>query len=474
MTPSTMRSVEPGASSDMFWQRETEPPHPQSSRADEIFDKQVWMQNTHLTWGICGYTAFVDNGDVDSNPVPAATVFFAPISYMPGARKLPTGPVSPDAILLSTVHVSDAYMGLYLEHQLIDAVLNEATRRGVKAVEAFARAEEFDDTVIQRAMGLTPGSPQSDQNDTANGKGHLLMGGEEGERSAAIHVASEDDANRRRALPLTPLQELQFIPEAYRGWDRQAAKASRGQIVGEEHRGESVGEEQREKSIREEQREKSTGEEQHGQSAGENQRGQSVGEKRRGQSVGEEQRGKYTAGRNSCDDQAKEAALRGTAASRSAPLGGTAGEGGAQADEVANEGEQVSTAAPVPVDTTSPTPSLASGSPAAPIAALQEDPQEVQNVALEDALEWAPLLSEDILEAEGFSVVAHHPKYPRYRRELPEAMSVFARFEKAEHQELNGPEEIHTVLGGDNGRLSPMRSEVSGPSASTEDGQPQG
>ncbi|WP_290182818.1 hypothetical protein [Corynebacterium auriscanis] len=447
MTPSTMRSVEPGASSDMFWQRETEPTHPQPSRADEIFDKQVWMQNTHLTWGICGYTAFVDNGDVDSNPVPAATVFFAPISYMPGARKLPTGPVSPDAILLSTVHVSDAYMGLYLEHQLIDTVLNEATRRGVKAVEAFARAEEFDDTVIQRAMGLTPGSPQSDQNDTANGKGHLLMGGEEGERSAAIHVASEDDANRRRALPLTPLQELQFIPEAYRGWDRQAAKASRGQGVGEEQRGQGVGEEQR---------------------------GQSAGEKRRGESIGENQRGRYTEGRNSWDDQANEAALRGTAAGRSAPLGGTAGEGGAQADEVANEGEQVSTTAPVTADTTSPTPSLACGLPAAPIAALQEDPQEVQNVALEDALEWAPLLSEDILEAEGFSVVAHHPKYPRYRRELPEAMSVFARFEKAEHQELNGPEEIHTVLGGDNGRLSPMRSEVSGPSASTEDGQPQG
>lgn len=442
-----MRSVEPGASSDMFWQRETEPTHPQPSRADEIFDKQVWMQNTHLTWGICGYTAFVDNGDVDSNPVPAATVFFAPISYMPGARKLPTGPVSPDAILLSTVHVSDAYMGLYLEHQLIDTVLNEATRRGVKAVEAFARAEEFDDTVIQRAMGLTPGSPQSDQNDTANGKGHLLMGGEEGERSAAIHVASEDDANRRRALPLTPLQELQFIPEAYRGWDRQAAKASRGQGVGEEQRGQGVGEEQR---------------------------GQSAGEKRRGESIGENQRGRYTEGRNSWDDQANEAALRGTAAGRSAPLGGTAGEGGAQADEVANEGEQVSTTAPVTADTTSPTPSLACGLPAAPIAALQEDPQEVQNVALEDALEWAPLLSEDILEAEGFSVVAHHPKYPRYRRELPEAMSVFARFEKAEHQELNGPEEIHTVLGGDNGRLSPMRSEVSGPSASTEDGQPQG
>ena len=447
VTPSTMRSVEPGASSDMFWQRETEPPHPQPSRADEIFDKQVWMQNTHSTWGICGYTAFVDNGDVDSNPVPAATVFFAPISYMPGARKLPTGPVSPDAILLSTVHVSDAYMGLYLEHQLIDTVLNEATRRGVKAVEAFARAEEFDDTVIQRAMGLTPENPQLNQSDTANGKGHLITGGEDGERSGAIHVASEDDANRRRALPLTPLQELQFIPEAYRGWDRQAAKASRGQ---------SVGEEQREKS------------------AGEEQRGQIVGEKRRGQSVGEEQRGKYTAGRNSCDDQAKEAALRGTAASRSAPLGGNAGEGGAQADEVANEGEQVSTAAPVPVDTTSPTPSRASGSPGAPIAALQEDPQEVQNVALEDALEWAPLLSEDILEAEGFSVVAHHPKYPRYRRELPEAMSVFARFEKAEHQELNGPEEIRTVLGGDNGRLSPLRSEVSEPSASAEDGQPQG
>ena len=328
VTPSTMHLVEPGASVEMFWETENRNDIEQMTRDDLVFNKQIWMQNTHLTWGICGYTAFVDNGDATANPVPAATVFFAPASYLPGTGKMPTAPVSPDAIVLSTVHVSDAYMGLYLEHQLIDTVITEATRRGVKAIEAFARAEEFDDSIVQRALGLHSKLDQGEQtvdakNATPNDQGLPDVASaertEEAEGATATSLVrdagkgQEQISSTSSPQVLTPLEELKFIPEAYRGWDSESG----------------------------------------------------------------------------LDRAADSADASGHAASRQ------------------------------------------------------------ENGAAQDYLERAPLLSEDILEEEGFSIIAHHPKYPRYRRELPEATSLFARFNKAEHQELNGPEEIHTVLGGE-------------------------
>lgn len=126
--------LEAEASRNTFWEL------PPGIRPDDSeFDKQMWMQSVLYRWGICGYTAYVGTGDAGSVERPAATVFFAPATYFPGAAALPSGPVSSDAVLISTVFVDQPYMGLYLEHSLIETVLTEAERRGVKAVEAFGR-----------------------------------------------------------------------------------------------------------------------------------------------------------------------------------------------------------------------------------------------------------------------------------------------------------------------------------------------
>ncbi|WP_295643766.1 hypothetical protein [uncultured Corynebacterium sp.] len=380
ITPSTMRSVEPEAAKDLFWQTACLREDIKQQEHDPVFAKQIWMQNAHLTWGICGYTAFVDNGDASSNPVPAATVFFAPTSYLPGVEKLPSGPVSADAILLSTVHLSDAYMGLYLEHQLIDTVIAEASRRGVKAIEAFARAEDFDDSVIQAALGV--GKPKGGNEATsvepaayeASSPDKLRKPMESVEQAARPVVdevgktgdqgsseASQMGEKRRAEAPggvhsgseaLTPLQELQFIPEAYRGWNHHPGFR---EVKGSE------------------------------------------------------------------DSNNQLTTVRGAGDQRSA-----AGDKRSIAlDQESSQG---------------------------PSAKHRTESKWGE-------LEWAPLLSEDILEAEGFSIVAHHPNYPRYRRELPEATSLFGKFEQAEHAQLNGPEQLHTVLGGEHSYLSPLRSE---------------
>lgn len=126
--------VAPTAGNDVFWELA-----PAVSSADPAFDKQMWIHSVLYRWGTCGYTAFVGTGDEGSGERPAATAFFAPPTYFPGSEGMPSGPVSGDAIQISTVFVEQPYMGLYLEHSLIDTILTEAERRGVAAVEVYGR-----------------------------------------------------------------------------------------------------------------------------------------------------------------------------------------------------------------------------------------------------------------------------------------------------------------------------------------------
>lgn len=133
--------VEAQASRSTFWEL------PAGTHCDDPeFDKQIWVQSVLHRWGICGYTAYVGTGEEGCVERPAATAYFAPATYFPGASAMPSGPVSSDAVLVSTVFVDQPYMGLYLEHSLIETVLTEAERRGVTAVEAFGRNDSGEAT----------------------------------------------------------------------------------------------------------------------------------------------------------------------------------------------------------------------------------------------------------------------------------------------------------------------------------------
>jgi GNAT superfamily N-acetyltransferase len=50
---------------------------------------------------------------------------------------MPTGPVSADAVLLTTMQVMPEFSGEGLGRMLAQAVVKDLTRRGVKAIEAF-------------------------------------------------------------------------------------------------------------------------------------------------------------------------------------------------------------------------------------------------------------------------------------------------------------------------------------------------
>ncbi len=57
---------------------------------------------------------------------------------MPGAASFPTAPVSPDAVLLTTVYVEPGHAGGGLGRMLVQGMARDLIERGgIRAVEAF-------------------------------------------------------------------------------------------------------------------------------------------------------------------------------------------------------------------------------------------------------------------------------------------------------------------------------------------------
>lgn len=97
------------------------------------FEKEAWVSEVLLDWGSCGRVVYVKG-------VPAGYVIYAPPSAVPRAAELSTGPVSADAVLLTTMQVRPEFAGEGLGRLLAQAVVKDLTRRGVRAVEVFGDA----------------------------------------------------------------------------------------------------------------------------------------------------------------------------------------------------------------------------------------------------------------------------------------------------------------------------------------------
>jgi hypothetical protein len=101
---------------------------------DTELEKEAWTSGVLLEWGSCGKIAYVDG-------VPAGYVLFAPPAYVPRSVAFPTSPVSADAALLMTGEVLSEFAGGGLARMLVQGVVKDLTRRGIKAIEAFGDAQ---------------------------------------------------------------------------------------------------------------------------------------------------------------------------------------------------------------------------------------------------------------------------------------------------------------------------------------------
>ena len=115
----------------VFWELDPVSRDRASENGDTGFEKESWVSATLLDWGSCGKLVYVGG-------VPAGFVMFAPPAYVPRSVAFPTSPVSPDAALMMTATVLPEFASAGLGRMLIQGVAKDLTKRGIKAIEAFA------------------------------------------------------------------------------------------------------------------------------------------------------------------------------------------------------------------------------------------------------------------------------------------------------------------------------------------------
>ena len=100
---------------------------------DPAAEKDAWVSDVLREWGSCGQVMVADGRAV-------GYVLYAPAAFVPGAAGFPTAPVSPDAVLLTALHVDAAHRGGGLGRMLVQGMARDLVRRHVRAVEAFGDA----------------------------------------------------------------------------------------------------------------------------------------------------------------------------------------------------------------------------------------------------------------------------------------------------------------------------------------------
>jgi GNAT superfamily N-acetyltransferase len=118
-----------GCASCVFW--ELDPVRRDAVRGHEAEEKAAWVSMVLREWGSCGRVALVD-GEVVGHMI------WAPPLHVPASNGFATGPVSSDAVILTTAYVDPGHRGGGLGRMLMQGMAKDLVRRGgVKAVEAF-------------------------------------------------------------------------------------------------------------------------------------------------------------------------------------------------------------------------------------------------------------------------------------------------------------------------------------------------
>ncbi len=114
----------------VFWELDPGERERAEEAGGTALEKEAWVSSVLLEWGSCGKIAYVDG-------VPAGFVYYAPPGSVPRSVAFPSSPVSSDAVLLMMATVIPEFAGGGLGRVLVQALVKDLTRRGIRAVEAF-------------------------------------------------------------------------------------------------------------------------------------------------------------------------------------------------------------------------------------------------------------------------------------------------------------------------------------------------
>lgn len=117
----------------LFW--ELDPVRRQRITAAEAAgEKEAWVSGVLREWGSCGRVALVDDE-------PVGLVTYMPPAYAAGAGAFPTAPLSPDALLMTTVLVDPRHRGGGIGRMLVQGMARDLIKRG-----GYPVVETFGDT----------------------------------------------------------------------------------------------------------------------------------------------------------------------------------------------------------------------------------------------------------------------------------------------------------------------------------------
>ncbi|MGB3771593.1 MAG: GNAT family N-acetyltransferase [Rhodococcus sp. (in: high G+C Gram-positive bacteria)] len=138
----------------VFWTMDPASPSTENL-VDAEFEKEAWLSMVMLEWGPCGQVA---TGTADAEvPVSADAVgcaLYAPPRAVPRATHFPTAPVSPDAVLLTSLYSPlGAENGDDIREALMHAAVRDLINRGVRALEVFGIRLD-DDEKDSRYSGI--------------------------------------------------------------------------------------------------------------------------------------------------------------------------------------------------------------------------------------------------------------------------------------------------------------------------------
>jgi hypothetical protein len=147
----------------VYWEVDPSTLRADDHLSDPEFEKEAWLSMVMLEWGSCGQMAVhcrdsevPDSSDDDPAPIGdnpcLAYAFYAPPGAVPRARRFPTGPVSADAVLLTSLGVESGHDVEGLSRHLIAAVVADLVRRGVRALEAFGHTAEVSELIDPRMV----------------------------------------------------------------------------------------------------------------------------------------------------------------------------------------------------------------------------------------------------------------------------------------------------------------------------------
>ncbi|MBI5341635.1 hypothetical protein EV589_0315 [Mycobacterium sp. BK558] len=131
----------------VYWEVDPSTLGTEDHLSDPEFEKEAWLSMVMLEWGSCGQLALEcrdQPGETGDEPC-LGYAFYAPPRSVPRAGRFPTGPVSADAVLLTSLGVDAGPGHEDLSHALITAVVGDLVRRGVRALEAFGRTAAVDE-----------------------------------------------------------------------------------------------------------------------------------------------------------------------------------------------------------------------------------------------------------------------------------------------------------------------------------------